>query len=153
MKGWKDNKSTINNLSDRLDRLEAEIFIKRSDAEDEQQQRQQQGLEKLTSMERYILNFNRSVKEVMPYYKAEVMQVHSISSEEYDKRTLEGDESIYLPQPNRKFESTSYAQRVAHVLGLDYEGLQLKINQGEIKDMIATGGFGCWRDENPNAVF
>lgn len=149
MKSWKDNKSTtVNNLSDRLDRLEAEIFIQESDAEDKQQE-----LEKLSPTERYILNFNRSVKEIMQYYKAEVMQVHGISSEEYDKRILECDESIYLPQPNRKFESTSYAERVAHVLGLDYEGLQVKISQGEIKDMIATGGFGCWRDENPNAVF
>lgn len=152
MKSWKGNKSaTIDNLSDRLDRLEAEVFIKQSDADERQQQ---QELEKLTPTERYILNFNRSVKEIMPYYKAEVMQVHNISSEEYDKRTLEGDESIYLPQPNRKFESTSYAERVAHVLGLDYNGLQVKISQGEIKDLIATGGFGCWRDdENPNAVF
>lgn len=150
MKGWKDNKSiTIDNLSDRLDRLEAEIFfIRQSNAEERQQE-----LEKLTSTERYALNFNRSVKEIMPYYKAEVMQVHNISSKEYDKRTLEGDESIYLPQPNGKFEPTSYEKRVAHVLGLDYEGLQVKISQGEIKDMIATGGFGCWRDENPNAVF
>ena len=150
MKGWKDKAATIDNLSERLDRLEAEIFVNQLDAEDEQQQ---QELEKLTPMERYILNFNRCVKEIMPYYKAEVMQVHSISSEEYDKRTLEGDESIYLPQPNRKFEPTSYPERVAHVLGLDYEGLQVKISQGEIKDKIATGGFGCWRDENPNAVF
>lgn len=151
MKGWKYNKSpTIDNLSDRLDRLEAEVFIKQSDADEQQQQ---QELEKLTPTERYILNFNRSVKEIMPCYKAEVMQVHNVSSEEYDRRTLEGDESIYLPQPNGKFESTSYAERVAHVLGLDYVDLQVKISQGEIKDRIATGGFGCWRDENPNAVF
>lgn len=83
------------------------------------------------------------------------MSVHGISSdEEYDRRTLEGDESIYLSQPNRKFEPTSWDMRVAAVLGLDYKGLHEKISRGEIKHMIATGGCGSpWRDEDPNAVF
>ena len=38
----------------------------------------------------------------MPYYKAEV-NLHSITSDEYDSRTLEGDQSIYVPQPNPMF--------------------------------------------------
>jgi hypothetical protein len=54
------------------------------------------------------------------------MRSHNISSDEYDRRTLEGDQSIYLPQPNRRFEPTWYDERVAHVLRLDYEGLQDK---------------------------
>ena len=49
----------------------------------------------------------------MPYYKAEVMRLHSITSDEYDSRTLEGDRSIYLPQPNPMFEPTRYDERVA----------------------------------------
>jgi hypothetical protein len=32
-------------------------------------------------------------------------------------------------------------------------GFQDKVRKGELEDKIATGGFGCWRDENPNAVF
>ena len=97
--------------------------------------------------------FNWYVKNILPYYKQEVCRVHNISSEEYDRRTLNADESIYLPQPNPKFESTWYSERVAHVLGLDYKGFQDKVRKGELEDKIATGGFGCWRDENPNAVF
>ena len=64
----------------------------------------------------------------------------------------------YLPQPNRKFEPTFYSQRIAHMLGLNYQGLKQKIGRGEIKDKIATGlidsktGSG-WYDEDPNAVF
>jgi len=74
--------------------------------------------------------------------------------------TLKSDQSIYLPQPNSKFESTDYRERVAHVLGLDYQGLQVKINRGEIEDKTGlmtidheTGKDISWRDENPNAVF
>ena len=74
-------------------------------------------------MERYILKFNWYVREIMPYYKAEVMQVHNIASdEEYTRRILEGDESIYLPQPNRKFESTLYMQRISACLGPGLSG-------------------------------
>lgn len=58
-----------------------------------------------------------------------------------------------ISQPSRRFEPTNYKQRVAHVLGLDYQGLQDKIDRGEIKVMIATGVYGEWRDEDPNAVF
>ena len=36
------------------------------------------------------------------------------TSDEYDSRTLEGDRSIYLPQPNPMFEPTHYDERVAH---------------------------------------
>ena len=75
----------------------------------------------------------------MPYYKAEVMQFHQISDEEYDRRTLEGDMSIYLPQPNPKFEASDYMERVAHVLGLYYQELQDKISRGELKHKIAMG--------------
>ena len=94
----------------------------------------------------------------MPYYKAEVMSVHGLTSEEYDRRTLEGDESIYLQQPNKKFEHTLYMHRVAAVLGLDWLTLQDMIARGEIKDRIAgvnpeTGWLDSWRDEDPNAVF
>jgi hypothetical protein len=97
--------------------------------------------------------FNWCVKNILPHYKQEVCRVHNISSEEYDRRTLNADESIYLPQPNPKFESTWYSERVAHVLGLDHKGFQDKVRKGELEDKIATGGFGCWRDENPSAVF
>jgi len=91
--------------------------------------------------------------EIMPYYKDEVMRYRNIATdEEYTRRILEGDESIYLPQPNRKFEPTSYKERIAAVLDLDYQTLQVKISRGEIRDKIATGGFG-WRDEDPNHVF
>lgn len=94
----------------------------------------------------------------MPHYKEEVMRVHSITSDEYVKRTLEGDQGIYLPQPNGKFEPTHYGERVAHALGLDYQGLQDKILKGEVKDRIATGTIDAetgirWYDEDPNAVF
>ena len=97
--------------------------------------------------------FNWYVKNILPYYKQEVCRVHNISSEEYDRRTLNADESVYLPQPNPKFESTWFSERVAHVLGLDYKGFQDRVRKGELEDKIATGGFDCWCDENPHAVF
>ncbi len=52
------------------------------------------------------------------------MRFHQLSDKVYDKRTLEGDQSIYLPQPNPKFEPTDYMERVAHVLNLSYQELQ-----------------------------
>ena len=119
-------------------------------------------LEQMTPMERHVAWFNWHVRETMPYYKTEVMRLHNITDGEYDRRTLEGDQSIYLPQPNNKFKSTDYRLRVAHVLGLDYQGLQDKINRGEIEDKIAiglmiidpeTGKNISWRDEDPNVVF
>jgi hypothetical protein len=147
---------SIDNLAGRLDKLEsgdakaalaklAEIEYRCGLTEDE--------YEKLTPMEKYELKFNWYLKEIMPYYKAEVMSIHNLTSEEYDRRVLEGDHSIYLPQPKRRFSPTSYKERVAHVLGLDYHGLQDKIARGEIKDKIATGGVYGWRDEDPQAVF
>lgn len=89
------------------------------------------------------------------------MKVHNIiSDEEYNRRTLEGDQSIYLPQPNNKFEPTWYEERVAHVLGLDYKGIEDKMNRGEIERKIAQGLAYIdpktgkpWYDEDPNAVF
>ena len=116
-----------------------------------------QELEKMTLMERYVAWFNWRVKEIMPYYKAEVMRHHKIiSDEEYNRRVLEGDMSIYLPQPNNKFEPTWYEERVAHVLGLDYKGIEDKINRGQIERKIAHGlsyidpKTGTpWYDEDP----
>ena len=78
----------------------------------------------------------------MPFYhftRNEVMRHHNISEEEYDKRTLEGDRAIYLPQPNNKFEATDYMERVAHVLGLDYQELQDRFKSGALKHLIACG--------------
>jgi hypothetical protein len=160
LKGWKGK--SIDNLSVRLDRLEEEREVE-SGSDDGVAYATAQELEQMTPGERYVAWFNWHVKEIMPYYKEEVMRVHNITSdEEYDRRTLEGDQSIYLPQPNSKFESTDYRERVAHVLGLDYQGLQDKINRGEIEDKIATGLMTkehetgkdiSWRDENPNLVF
>jgi hypothetical protein len=109
--------------------------------------------EKLTDMEKAVLRFNWYVERIMPYYKAEVMSVHNVSSEEYDRRTLQADESIYLPQSNRKFEPTLYDQRVAAVLGSDWQTLHDMISREEIKDRIATGGCLGWCDGDPNAVF
>ena len=162
MRGWGKIKS-IDNLSDRLDKLEEERALKTISDDDGVPYATADELDQMTDMERYIAWFNWHVKEIMPYYKEEVMRIHNITSdEEYDRRTLEGDQSIYLPQPNSKFESTDYRERVAHVLGLDYQGLQDKINRGEIEDKIATGLMTIdpetgkdisWRDENPNAVF
>ena len=63
-------------------------------------------------LERYIAWFNWHVKEIMPYYRAEVMRLHSITSDEYDSHILEGDRSIYLPQPNPMFEPTHYDEKI-----------------------------------------
>jgi hypothetical protein len=83
----------------------------------------------LTPMGKARLRFNWYAERFMPYYKAEVMSVHGLTSEEYDRRTLEGDQSIYLPQPNRKFAPTLYMHRIAAVLGLDYQTLQDMISR------------------------
>ena len=82
--------------------------------------------------------------------------LHNITSdEEYSRRVLEGDESIYLPQPNSKFEGTWYAERVAHVLNLSYQELEDKFDKGELEHK--RGGYAVidpktgriWCDENP----
>ena len=93
----------------------------------------------MTDKERFEAWFTWRVKEIMPYYKAEVMRFHNITSDEYDSRTLEGDMSIYLPQPNPKFEPSWYDERVAHVLNLSYLELQDKFNRGELEHKIAQG--------------
>ena len=73
--------------------------------------------------------------------------MHNITSDEaYNRRTLEGDQSIYLPQPNNN-EPT-------------YKGIEDKMNRGEIERKIAQGlayinpkTGKAWYDEDPNAVF
>lgn len=155
MKGWK-NKS-LDNLSDRLDRLEEETEVE-SGGDDGVAYATAQELEQMTPHENYVAWFNWHVREIMPYYKSEVMRRHNITSdEEYNRRVLEGDESIYLPQPNNRFEPTHYGERVAHVLGLDYQGLQVKFERGELEHKIATGMMDAqgkaWYDEDPNYVF
>ena len=151
MKGWgKDNKS-IDNLSGRLHRLEVERQVP-SDANAGVPYATAEELEQMTDKERFAAWFDWHVKEIMPAYKAAVMHFHNISEEEYDRRTLEGDMSIYLPQ-NNKFEPTWYNERVAHVLGLSYQELQDKFKRGELKQRIACGPnsaeTGGWCDENP----
>ena len=109
MKGWGKVKS-LDNLSDRLGRLEKEgttatqKIVSRNTPYATAEE-----LEQMTPHEYYEAWFNWSVKEIMPFYKAEVMRLHNITSdEEYNRRTLEGDESIYLPPNNNKFEPTWY---------------------------------------------
>jgi hypothetical protein len=86
------------------------------------------------------LKTNKFIREVMPYYRSEVMRVHKITDEqEYNRRVVEGDQSIYLPQPNNKFAPTSWAERAAHALGVGYQGLQDMISRGEVEHKIATG--------------
>jgi hypothetical protein len=114
----------------------------------------------VSTRKRSELKTNKFIREVMPYYKAEVMRVHKIADEqEYNRRVIDGDQSIYLPQPNPKFAPTLWFERAAHALGLDYQGMQDKISRGEVKHKIATGtldpeadSYG-WYDEDPNAVF
>lgn len=117
MRGWGSKDKSLDNLSDRLDRLEEERGevkpVEDNDANDRPYATAEE-LEQMSSMERYVAWFNWHVREIMPYYKAEVMRLHSITSDEYDSRTLEGDRSIYLPQPNPMFEPTHYDERVAH---------------------------------------
>lgn len=145
---------SINSLFNRLGRLEGS---KNSTISDETNSSvpyaTAEELEQMTDKERFEAWFNWHVKVEMPYYKAYVIQYHNISEEEYDRRTLEGDQSIYLPQPNNKFEGTLYMERVAHVLGLSYQELQDKFNRGELKQRIACGPHnpetGGWCDENP----
>jgi len=147
---------SIDSLVGRLYRLEAakEIASSNQSVDNGVPYATVEELEQMTPMERYVAHFNWFVKEIMPYYKAEVMRLHGITSdEEYNRRTLEGDQSIYLPQPNNKFEPTWYDERVAHVLNLSYQELQDKFNRGELKHKIAMGpcnvetGGSC--DENP----
>ena len=141
MRGWGSKDKSLDNLSDRLDRLEEERGevkpFEDNDVNDRPYATAEE-LEQMSSMERYVAWFNWHVREIMPYYKAEVMRLHSITSDEYDSRTLE-------------------YERVAHALGLDYQELQDKFKQGELEHKRAgcdsTGLDNGWRDEDPNAVF
>ena len=159
MKGLKiGNNKSLDNLFDRLDRLEEEREVK--SVSDGTPYAIVQELEQMTPMERYVAWFNWHVREIMPYYKLEVMRLHQLSEEEYNRRVLEGDTSIYLPQPNSKFEPTDYMERVAHVLQLDYQELQDKFSRGELEHKIAQGLAYIdpktgkpWYDEDPNRVF
>jgi hypothetical protein len=112
---------SVDNQSDRPNRIDEEIT--EEDSSKNMSKNTDPELEKLSPMERHIFRFNWHTREIVPYCKVEVMQVHNIATdEEHTRRILEGDESIYLPQPNRKFEPTFYSQRIAHVLGLNYQG-------------------------------
>jgi predicted ATPase len=84
LKGWRRDKS-IDNLSSRLHKLEQEKVISVSD---DVPYASVEELQQMTPMERYIAWFNWHVREIMPYYKEEVMRFHNISDEEYDRRTL-----------------------------------------------------------------
>ena len=116
MRGWGSKDKFLDNLSDRLDRLEEERGevkpVEDNDDANDRPYATAVELEQMSSMVRYIAWFNWHVREIMPYYKAEVMRFHSITSDEYDSRTLEGDRSIYLPQPNPMFEPTHYDEGV-----------------------------------------
>ncbi len=157
MRGWKSKDKFLDNLSNRLDRLEEERGEVKPVTSNDCPYATAEELEQMSSIERYIAWFNWRVREIMPYYKAEVMRLHNITSDEYNTRTLEGDRSIYLPQPNPMFEPTHYDERVAHALGLNYQELQDKFKQGEFEHKRAgcdsTGRDNRWRDEDPNAVF
>ena len=110
-------------------------------------------LEQMTDSERFEAWFNWRVQRILPIYKKEVMRHHQLSEEEYNRRVVEGDQSIYLPQPNPRFEPTWYDERVAHILNLSYQELQDKFKRGELKQLIACGPnnpeTGGWIDENP----
>ena len=147
---WKDtssNNKSFDNLFDRLDRLEATTTDKSNGMQSLSESAEsefcfgltEEQFSKLTPMEQFILRFNWQGREIRPYYKDEVLRVHNITSDKYDRRTLEGDESIYLPQPNKRFAPTLYKYRVAGVFGLDWQTLQDKIARGEMKDRIADG--------------
>ena len=155
-----ERQSHISNLSDRLDRLEEERGevkpVGDNDINDCPYATVEE-LEQMSSMERYIAWFNWHIIEIMLYYKAEAMRLHSITSDEYHSRTLEGDRSIYLPQPNPMFEPTHYNERVANALGLNYRELQDKFKRRELEHKIAgcdsTGRDNRWRDEDQMQCF
>ncbi len=89
---------SVDNLSGRLHKLEEEREIASSSDEPDVPYATAEELKQMSPEERYEARFNWYVKEIMPYYKAEVMRLHSIASdEEYSRRVLEGDKSIYLP--------------------------------------------------------
>jgi hypothetical protein len=136
-------------LTGRLDRLEEETGMVSADATAEEPNPE----DSMTPWEKWEYRFNWLVKEILPFYKEEVMRVHNLTSDEYDKRTIDGDETIYLEQPHPRFSSTHYDERVAHVLGLTFREIRDKFERGELEHKIATGGVYGWRDEDPQAVF
>lgn len=156
MRGLKDNSRSISNLFEKLGRLEVSKKIESSDDDAVVPYATAEELEQMTDEGRLAAWFAWRVHTLMPAYKAEVMRFHNIASDEYDRRTLDGDQSIYLPQPNNKFEATNYMERVAHVLNLSWQELHDKFNRGELKHLVAAGPnnteTGGWYDENP-AVF
>ena len=85
---------SIDNLSDRLHRLEVEREV--NPVHDDVAYATAEELQQMTPEERYEAWFNWHVREIIPYYKTEVMRLHNISDEEYNRRTLEGDESNTL---------------------------------------------------------
>ena len=148
---------SIDNLSNRLGRLEISQKNTSSSTTDSNLYSIDSGdIRAFATVEDW---FNWRIQNILPSYKAYVIQYHNISSdEEYSRRVLEGDQSIYLPQPNPKFEATWYKERVANVLNLDYQGVQELIKRGEIEDKIGTGRmvldpktgeYTTWLDENP----
>lgn len=142
-----DPKRRFNEILGRLDRLEEEAAA-------EEQEQETNAYDSMTPWQKWEYKFNWLVKEIMPYYKEEVMRMHNITSDEdYVRRTLAGDQSVYLPQPNPKFSPTHYDQRVAHALGLTFKEIRDKFDRGELKNKIATGGVYGWRDEDPGHVF
>ena len=86
--GWGNKDKSLDNLSDRLDRVEDESGGEVKPVEDndvnDRPYATAQELEQVSSMERYIAWFNWHVREIMPYYKAEVMRLHSITSDEIE---------------------------------------------------------------------
>jgi hypothetical protein len=81
---------SVDNQSDKPDRIDEEIT--EEDSSMNTSNNLDPELEKLSPMERHIFRFNWYTREIVPYYKAEVMQVHNIATdEEHTRRILEGD--------------------------------------------------------------
>ena len=132
MRGLKDNSRSISNLFEKLGRLEVSKKIESSDDDAAVPYATAEELEQMTNKGPPKHRSAWRVHTLMPAYKAEVMRFHNIASDEYDRHLhLDGDQSIYLPQPNNKFEATNYMERVAHVLNLSWQELHDKFNRGE----------------------
>jgi hypothetical protein len=77
LRGWGSKDKSLDNLSDRLDRLEEEMGEIKPVGDNDTNDRQYataEELEQMSPMERYIAWFNWHVREIMPYYKAEVIR-------------------------------------------------------------------------------
>ena len=71
LRGWGSKDKSLDNLLDRLERLEEEKggevkSVEDNDANDRQYATAEE-LEQMSSMERYIAWFNLHVREIMPY--------------------------------------------------------------------------------------